>query len=416
VKVKLDKELIKKYGYFLAGALILLFIYKILDNFGIIASTFSNAIGDFFVIIEPILIGGVLAYFLFRPMRSLEKSIFKMMPKSQNRPRMVRIVAILVVYIITIVLIVLFFYATIPSVTNSLTALIDQIPENLAIINAFLNNSLLQGGATQDVLSGLKQTLNGLQNVTPQDIMNQLSAYFGTNRQSLSSIGSVALVFVKGTVEFIISFFIVFFISLYLLLDEERIIEQVDRLAKAVMNETVYNGTRWVCLTCDDIFYKYFTGKILISILVAFLYYLGLLIIGVDYAPLFALILGIANMIPYFGPILGGATSVLITIIDDPIKALWVGIWVIVLFQIEGNVLAPNVLGKIVKLNPFWILVSVVIGGSLFGVWGMFIAIPMFAIIKVFLEEGLTRWELRKKKLALQELTENNKQSETSIN
>ncbi|MBC3805578.1 AI-2E family transporter [Acetobacterium fimetarium] len=402
MKLKIDKELIKKYSYFLVGVLILLFIYKILDNFGIIANTFLKSIGAFFIVIEPIIFGGVLAYFLFRPMRSVETFIFKMIPKSQNRSRIVRMSAISIVYIITIVLIVLFFYATIPSVTNSLTALIEKIPENLDIINAFLNNSLLQGGATQDILAGLKHTVAGLQNITPTDIMNQISAYFGTNPESLSDIGSVALVFVKGTVEFIVSFFIVFFICLYLMLDEEKIIEQVDRLAKAVMNKTLYNGTHWACITIDDIFYKYFTGKILISILVALLYYLGLLIIGVDYAPLFAVILGIANMIPYFGPIIGGTTSVLITLIDDPIKALWVGIWVIVLFQLEGNVLAPNVLGKIVKLNPFWILVSVVIGGSLFGVMGMFIAIPMFAIIKVFLEEGLTRWELHKEKLALE--------------
>ena len=402
MKLKIDKELIKKYGYFLVGVLILLLIYKILDNFGIIASTFTKTIREIFVILKPIIFGGVLAYFLFRPMRSIEKFIFKIFPKSQNQSRIVRMVAIVIIYIITIVLIVLFFYATIPSVTSSLKGLVNQMPENLAIIDHFLGNSLLQGGATQDIISGLKYTFDGFKSFTPQDIMNQIAAYLGTNPESLSDIGSVALVFVKGTVEFIVSFFIVFFIGLYLMLDAERIIEQIDRFAKAIMNKTLYNGTHWAGIMIDDVFYKYFTGKILISILVGFLYYLGLLVIGVDYAPLFAVILGVANMIPYFGPIIGGTTSVLITLIDDPIKALWVGIWVIVLFQLEGNVIAPNVLGKIVKLNPFWILVSVVIGGSLFGILGMFIAIPVFAIIKVFLEEALTRWELHKDKLAVE--------------
>lgn len=402
MKLKIDKELIKKYSYFLVGALVLLLIYKILDNFGIIASTFIKTIREIFVVLMPVFIGGVLAYFLFRPMRSIEKFIFKIFPKSRNQSRTVRMIAIVIIYIITIVLIVLFFYATIPSVTSSFKGLVNQMPENLTSIDHFLGNSLLQGGATQDILSGLKYTFDGFKSFTPQDIMNQIAAYLGTNPESLSDIGSVALVFVKGTLEFIVSFFIVFFIGLYLMLDAERIIEQVDRFAKAIMNKTLYNGTHWASITIDDVFYKYFTGKILISILVGFLYYLGLLVIGVDYAPLFAVILGVANMIPYFGPIIGGSTSVLITLIDDPIKALWVGIWVIILFQLEGNVIAPNVLGKIVKLNPFWILVSVVIGGSLFGIVGMFIAIPVFAIIKVFLEEALTRWELHKDKLAME--------------
>jgi len=160
----------------------------------------------------------------------------------------------------------------------------------------------------------------------------------------------------------------------------------------------LYNGSHWAILTIDEIFYKYFTGKILTSMLIGFLFYLGLLVIGVEYAPLFGVIVAITNVIPYFGPIIGAVPAVIITFIDEPVKALWVGIWILVVQQFDGNVLAPNVLGKIVELNPFWVLFSVIVGGSLFGVLGMFVAIPMFAVIKVFFEEALTRWE-RKKEL-----------------
>jgi predicted PurR-regulated permease PerM len=238
--------------------------------------------------------------------------------------------------------------------------------------------------------------------MTPRDIWNQVAAYFGTNPESIKDISSVALVFVKETIGFILSFFIAFFIGLYLMLDKERIIEQVDRFAKAVMNKHHYGASQWAVITMDDIFYKYFTGKILISMLVGFLFYLGLLVLGVNYAPLFAMVIAVANMIPYFGPIIGAVPAILITCIDDPVKAVWVAIWVIVLFQVEGNVIAPNILGKIVELSPFWVLVSVVVGGSLFGILGMFIAIPMFAVIKVFLEEGLSRWEMKKERMVLE--------------
>ena len=399
VKFKIDMELVKKYSYFLVGALILLLIYKLLDNFGVVTATIGGVITGTLEVLMPILVGVVLAYFLFRPMRGIEKFVFKTIPKSQSQGRMVRLISILVVYVITIILIVLFFYATIPSVIESLTGLIAQTPEYLTIIDNYLGESLAKGGAAKDILTELKVAIDSLQNMTAMDVLNQITSYFGTNPDSIKNLGNFAFVFLKGTIGFVISFFIVFFVGLYLMLDKEKISDQVDRFAKAMLNKTLYNGSHWAILTIDEIFYKYFTGKILTSMLIGFLFYLGLLVIGVEYAPLFGVIVAITNVIPYFGPIIGAVPAVIITFIDDPAKALWAGIWILVVQQFDGNVLAPNVLGKIVELNPFWVLFSVIVGGSLFGVLGMFVAIPMFAVIKVFFEEALTRWELKKEQL-----------------
>ncbi|WP_145972725.1 AI-2E family transporter [Acetobacterium woodii] len=403
MKFKIDMELVKKYGYFLVGALILLLMYKILDNFGAIATSIGSVITGTLEVLMPILIGIVLAYFLFRPMRGIEKFIFKVVPNSQNKSRGVRLISILIVYAITIVLIILFFYATIPSVVESLTGLISQTPQYLETIDKYLGESLAKGGAANDIFIELKNTIESFQNLTSRDILNQVASYFGTNPDSVKNIGNFAFVFLKGTVGFIISFSIVFFIGMYLMLDKERISDQVDRFTKAVLNKTLYNGSHWAVLTIDAIFYKYFTGKILTSMLIGFLYYLGLLVIGVQYAPLFGVIVAITNVIPYFGPIIGAVPAVVITLIDDPAKALWAAIWILIVQQFDGNVLAPNVLGKIVELNPFWVLVSVIVGGSLFGVLGMFVAIPMFAVIKVFFEEALLRWERKKEQLELED-------------
>lgn len=406
MKLKFDRELIKKYCYLLVGALGLIFIYKFLDNFGSIINIIFSALASVFQILMPIFIGLVLTYFLFRPMRGIEKFTFRLLPKSLKYSRGVRLIAILIVYIITITLIILFFYATIPSVINSLTGLINQMPEILNKIDELLGRSLAKGGASQDIVVSLKYAIDGLQNLTPRDIMNQVAAYFGTNPQSVKEISSVAFTFLKGTIGFIISFFIVFFTGLYLMLDKEKIIQELDRFAKAVMNKTLYNGSHWAAITIDGIFYKYFTGKILTSMFIGFLFYLGLLVIGVEYAPLFGMIVGVTNVIPYFGPIIGAIPAVVITLLNDPVKALWVGIWIIIIQQFDGNVLAPNVLGKLVELNPFWVLVSVVVGGSLFGLLGMFVAIPMFAVIKVFFEEALTRWEAYRERLKVEDGSE----------
>ena len=207
LKFKLDMELVKKYSYFLVGALILLLIYKLLDNFGVVTATIGGVITGTLEVLMPILVGVVLAYFLFRPMRGIEKFVFKTIPKSQSQGRMVRLISILVVYVITIILIVLFFYATIPSVIESLTGLIAQTPEYLTIIDNNLGESLAKGGAAKDILTELKVAIDSLQNMTAMDVLNQITSYFGTNPDSIKNLGNFAFVFLKGTIGFVISFF-----------------------------------------------------------------------------------------------------------------------------------------------------------------------------------------------------------------
>lgn len=388
-----DKEFFKKYSTLFFGVILILLFYKLLDSFGSIFYNINLFLQGIISVLMPILIGVVVAYFLFKPMKGVERFIFKLFEKAKKKPKIVRILSTLFVYMVSLGLIVLFFNAAIPSIIDSLTGLILKTPQFLAVVNEYLGKNIANGGASQEILQSLQDALTYFQNMTSLDMMNLLISSFGVSSETFMEIRDAAFLVIKGTVGFIISFFIVFFIGLYTMLDKEKITEQVDRFAKVILSEKMYSGLHWAVLTIDDIFYKYFSGKIFTSIFIGCLFYLGLLIIGVDYAPLFAMIIAVTNMIPYFGPIIGAVPAVLITLIESPIRALWVAVLILVLQQFDGNVLAPNVLGKIVELNPFWVLVSVVVGGSVFGVLGMFVAIPVFAVIKVFLEEGLRRLE-----------------------
>ncbi|WKY45401.1 AI-2E family transporter [Eubacteriaceae bacterium ES2] len=390
-----DNELFKKYLPLFLGALGLMLVYKFLDNVGLVIAVITDFFNSTIGVLMPILIGVVVAYLLFKPMHGLEKFIYKNFEMAQNKPKIVRLLSIFVVYTITIILFVLFFNAVIPSLIESIANLVVQMPTFMVILNDFLGDSVSQGGVTQELFKSLQDSVNYLQSMDTNDIINFITNSLGITSQA---IGNAAFLLIKGTFGFVASFFIVFFIGLYTMLDKEKILEQIARFFQAVMSDKVYNGFDWVVKTIDDIFYKYFSGKLFTSILIGFLFYLGLLIINVQYAPLFAVVVGVLNMIPYFGPILGAIPAILITLIDDPVKALWVGVLILVVQQFDGNVLAPSVLGKIVELNPFWVLVSVVVGGSMFGILGMFIAIPMFAVIKVFLEEGIKRFEYKKER------------------
>ncbi|MDK2936743.1 MAG: hypothetical protein PWP62_1751 [Eubacteriaceae bacterium] len=393
-----ENELFKRYLPLFLGALGLMLVYKFLDNVGLVVSTVTDFFNSTIEVMMPILIGVVVAYLLFKPMHGLEKFIYRNFEMSQKKPKAVRLISIFVVYTITIILFVLFFNAVIPSIIESLANLVVQMPTFMEVLNDFLGDSVSQGGITQELFKSLQESVNYLQSMDTNDIINFITSSLGITSQA---IGNAAFLLIKGTFGFVASFFIVFFIGLYTMLDKEKIIEQIARFFQAVMSDKVYSASDWVVKTIDSIFYKYFSGKLFTSILIGFLFYLGLLIINVQYAPLFAVVVGVLNMIPYFGPILGAIPAILITLIDDPVKALWVGILILVVQQFDGNVLAPSVLGKIVELNPFWVLVSVVVGGSMFGILGMFIAIPMFAVIKVFLEEGIRRFEMRKERKLL---------------
>ncbi|MDI3537058.1 MAG: hypothetical protein PWR12_1705 [Eubacteriaceae bacterium] len=393
-----ENELFKRYLPLFLGALGLMLVYKFLDNVGLVVSTVTDFFNSTIEVMMPILIGVVVAYLLFKPMHGLEKFIYRNFEMSQKKPKAVRLISIFVVYTITIILFVLFFNAVIPSIIESLANLVVQMPTFMEILNDFLGDSVSQGGITQELFKSLQESVNYLQSMDTNDSINFITSSLGITSQA---IGNAAFLLIKGTFGFVASFFIVFFIGLYTMLDKEKIIEQIARFFQAVMSDKVYSASDWVVKTIDSIFYKYFSGKLFTSILIGFLFYLGLLIINVQYAPLFAVVVGVLNMIPYFGPILGAIPAILITLIDDPVKALWVGILILVVQQFDGNVLAPSVLGKIVELNPFWVLVSVVVGGSMFGILGMFIAIPMFAVIKVFLEEGIRRFEMRKERKLL---------------
>ncbi|WKY48424.1 AI-2E family transporter [Eubacteriaceae bacterium ES3] len=398
-----ESELFRKYLPLFLGAVGLMLIYKFLDNVSFVVEGINGFFSSTLEVLMPIIIGVVVAYLLFKPMHGIEKFVFKRFEKTEKKPKLVRLLAIFVVYAITLILFVLFFSAVIPSIVESLSNLIIQMPEFLEIINNFLGDSISQGGVTQELFENLQDAVYYLQNMDTYDMLNFLTTSLGITSYSFQAIGNAAFLVIKGTFGFVASFFIVFFIGLYTMLDKEKILEQVGRFFRALMSRKVYNSCEWAVTTIDSIFYKYFSGKLFTSLLIGLLFYLGLLVIDVQYAPLFAVIVGVLNMIPYFGPILGAIPAILITLIDDPVKALWVGVLILIVQQFDGNVLAPSVLGKIVELNPFWVLVSVVVGGSLFGLLGMFIAIPMFAVIKVFLEKWLQRFEEKKERELLNE-------------
>lgn len=145
-----------------------------------------------------------------------------------------------------------------------------------------------------------------------------------------------------------------------------------------------------------EAFSKFFVGKALDSLIIGILCFIGCLIMKVRYALLISLIVGVTNMIPYFGPFIGMIPAAIITVFYSPFKALWVIIFIFLLQQFDGLYLGPKILGIQVGLKPFWIILAILVGGGFFGVWGMLFAVPIAAVVKTVLGKYVTKQHKQK--------------------
>lgn len=395
MRIKLEKKYRSLLVYTVLAVTAAIIAYKVIDNLGLILWGIGTGISFVFNILLPLLIGAVVAYFLFRPMRWLERHIFSQATRDKY-PGRTRLAMVILIYLITIGCIVAFLRVLIPSTIESIVSLTETLPVYEQEITDALNGAAQGGGFGKDLADWLLPILSGFSQE------NIVSGFLNNLSQSGStSLGSTIVSLAKGTTSFVISAVAIFFSGFYILLDKERLERQFKRFNRTLMSEKVYGGFSWAIRVIDDIFYRYFAGKILTSALIGFICYVGLLILHVKYAPLIALIVGVTNVIPYFGPIFGGVVGILLTVLYDPILAIWVGVLIFLDQQFDGNVLAPNVLGKIVELGPFWVLFAAITGGSLMGPFGMFVAIPFFAVLRVFLSAGLDHLDAYKQAKAL---------------
>ena len=141
-----------------------------------------------------------------------------------------------------------------------------------------------------------------------------------------------------------------------------------------------------------DIFYNYIIGKLIDSLIIGFLAFIGFkFIIKINNALFLSFIIFLTNIIPYFGPFIGAIFPITMTLVYSPIKALWVALFIFILQQLDGNFIGPKIMGEQVGLSSLWIISSVLIGGSLFGIIGVFLSVPIAAIIKFSLDKYIQR-------------------------
>lgn len=381
----------KALTYIAAGAGIILF-YFMMKNLDIVKGLW-NSVRD---ILRPFTFGLIFAYFLNGPLMFFEKKL-SFVEKTKPRKVLKRVLAIIAAWIATIVVLGAFFYIVMPDVTKSINVLIANIPHYLSNLQAFVGGIAQNYGIDAPFLDYFLEF-----RISSEVFATILKEYGQDLLPQLANIANLS-VQIGGILMDII---IAIVLSVYIMYSKETLIAQLKKALYAVCKkETAFGFVRFA-RESHKIFSSFINGKLLDSLIIGILCFFGMSIIGFEFTMLISFIVCCTNVIPFFGPLLGAIPSILILLMVDPWQALWFAIFVFVLQQLDGNVIGPKILGDSTGLPALWVMFAILVGGGIFGIIGMFIGVPAFAVIYKFTKEFL---EKKLKSKNLPEHTENYK-------
>ncbi|MBR2041660.1 MAG: AI-2E family transporter [Oscillospiraceae bacterium] len=384
MKFEWNKSMTKRAAtFFAAGAGIILF-YFILKNWGEVISLWNNAAD----ILRPFTFGIIFAYLLNGPLMFFEKHLAFIEQKKPRRTAK-RVLAIIVTWIATIAVLSAFFYIVMPDVTESINFLINNIPYYLSSLQGFV------GGITEAYNIEAPFIDYFLNFEISSEVFADILREYGEDL--LPQIANIANLSVRiGSTVFDIIIAIV--LSVYIMFSKETLIAQLKKGLYAILKKENASNLVRFARESHRIFSGFINGKLLDSLIIGILCFIGMSLIGLEFTMLISFIVGCTNVIPFFGPFLGAIPSVLILLMVDPWQALWFGIFVLVLQQLDGNVIGPKILGDSTGLPALWVMFAILVGGGIFGILGMFVGVPAFAVIykftKEFLESKLSKKEL----------------------
>ena len=328
----------------------------------------KDFVNTILVICFPFVFGVAIAFLLYNPQNWLEKKLFENSKFSASKKRLL---STLLTFLIVLVILALLCATIIPSIIDSILTFAQNISdytENFTHYAYTIANSL---------------------NISTQDIqlwtenLRIVETLTDTVTSTLPKLATYSYGFVRGIINFILAVVSGF----YILLDREKLIRVIKKLNYSIFNLDTAKGLNFWIIDVKTVFEQYIVGNIIDSTIIGITCYIGTLILQIPYAPMIGLIVGVTNLIPVFGPFLGAIPVIVILLLINPISALIFAIFILILQQIDGNVIKPIVLGNKLGMSGFWILFSVTIGGGLFGVLGMFLGVPVFALFYSTLRE-----------------------------
>ena len=375
------------------------YLYGMLAGFGAISLSilfffliyrfqgFGDAISKLTGILMPFIYGAVIAYLLKPVCNCVEDFLRRLLPEKMGTAA--NMLAVTISLLFGILVVYALIMMIVPQLITSVTTLYYTARNNL---NDFVDWASHQEiiASNQKLLDFIETSYDNLQDTLDNIVRTKLVP-------SMQSLLSGAALGVMSFVTFLKNIIIGVIVSVYLLASRKKFGQQCKMILYSLIKP------RWADIILEEILYAdkmfggFINGKILDSAIIGVLCYIACLIFKFPSALLVSVIIGVTNVIPFFGPFIGAIPATLLILIQNPIKALWFVLFVLVLQQVDGNIIGPKILGNTTGLSSFWVLFAILLFGGLWGFVGMIIGVPLFAVIydvlKKFVLHGLRRNE-----------------------
>lgn len=351
-----------------------------------------NSISGFFEgvtrVLAPIIIGLVFAYIIDPVAKFFETKVFVKLKKENLRRTLSAVIALVLV----LSLLTLFIGTLIPNLISSISMLMDNADTYYATIEKAVNQINSLGFGLHIDLSAIEASIRNWLG----DFVNNLSQNLSSILSTTKNIGAVLLNILIGVI-----------LAIYILFSKKYLLSGLQRLRKAIYTPKQYESDTRFWNRCHDIFTQYIGCNIIDALIIGISNAIFMLILGMPYVPLVSFVVGIANLIPTFGPIIGGAVGALVLVLVKPSYALWFLIFTVGIQILDAYVIKPRLFSSSIGLAPVWTLIAITVGGNLFGIVGILLAIPVAAILTFIYDERFIPW-LEKKSKARAAKEENN--------
>lgn len=366
--------------------------YFILFN----GETFVKFFNRIIYIFRPIIIGVFLAYILNPLMTSIENNVFipinkklKIKYKSEVKSKKVtRAFSVFSTIIIFICIIYAIINMIVPQVIESIESIIARIPAFINQCNTWINNLIFDN---KDISDMIISYLGNLEDWFLTSIVPRL-------QDAVTTFSSNIISGVVSTIKIMLNIIIGLIVAIYLLSQKELFCAQAKKITYALLREERANNLINNMRFANKTFGGFLSGKIIDSLIIGILTFAIISIFNIPYKVLISVIVGVTNIIPYFGPFLGAIPCAIILLMVDPFKCITFLIIVLILQQVDGNIIGPKILGDSTGLSSFWVIFAITLFGGFFGVFGMFIGVPLFAVIYAAIRTFVNQ-RLEKKRL-----------------
>ncbi len=330
----------------------------------------SKAFSNLFLVLQPFIIGGALAFVISIPMNFFERQ-FSKLDKNGKHKKLISVMSLLISWILVFLAFTILITILVPSIGKVINTFIIKWPEFVKDIYKMLQKYPITepyADKFMDTLSGI--SWNNIKNASLEFLKGRESDVFTKATDLVSSVSSG-----------VIGVFTMFVFSIFILLSKKMLKINSTRILYAITTEDRADYINKVFSLSYNTFKDYIFSRLISVVCLSVLTFIGMFVMRIPNAIMISLIVGFSDLIPIFGPIMGTAFSMILIFIESPVKALFFLAYTLIVQQIQENAIYPAIAGDAIGLPAVWVMASVTIGGALFGVWGMLISIPVVSVI-----------------------------------